>query len=92
MINEFKKFITRGSVIDLAVGVIIGGAFQKTINSLVNDIIMPLIGLASGGYNFNDRFIVLGGGSYPTLEAAKAAGAATFNYGEMPPVYLTDLK
>jgi large conductance mechanosensitive channel len=87
IIGEFKKFITRGNVIDLAVGVIIGGAFQKIINSLVNDIIMPLVGLVSGGYNFNDRFIVLGKGSYPTQEAAKSAGVATLNYG----TFLTNL-
>lgn len=78
---EFKKFITRGNVIDLAVGVIIGGAFQKIINSLVNDLIMPVIGLLTGGIDFSNRFIALNGETYTSLEAAKAAGAATFNYG-----------
>ena len=59
MFKEFKKFIMRGNVIDLAVGVIIGGAFQKIVTSLVNDLIMPLIGLVTGGVNFNDRFAIL---------------------------------
>lgn len=80
-IEEFKKFITRGNVIDLAVGVIIGGAFQKIINSLVNDLIMPVVGLFTGGINFNDRFLALDGNAYESIAAAKAAGAATFNYG-----------
>ncbi len=79
--GEFKQFIMRGNVIDLAVGVIIGGAFQKIINSLVNDLIMPVVGLFTGGIDFSNRFIALDGGDYATIEAAKAAGAATFNYG-----------
>lgn len=79
--SEFKKFITRGNVIDLAVGVIIGGAFQKIVNSLVNDIIMPVISLATGGIDFNNWFVCLDGGTYATLDEAKAAGAATLNYG-----------
>ena len=79
--GEFREFIMRGNVMDLAVGVIIGGAFQSIISSLVDDIIMPLIGLITGGVDFNNKFIVLDGGSYATLEAAKEAGAATLNYG-----------
>ena len=78
---EFKKFITRGNVIDLAVGVIIGGAFQKIVNSLVNDIVMPLISLITGGIDFNNWFFVLGEGDFATIADAKAAGVATFNYG-----------
>lgn len=80
-VAEFKKFIMRGNVIDLAVGVIIGGAFQKIVNSLVNDLIMPLISLITGGIDFNSWFVVLGEGEFATLEEAKAAGAATLNYG-----------
>ena len=79
--GEFREFIMRGNVLDMAVGVIIGGAFQKIISSLVDDIIMPLIGLLTGGVDFNNMVLVLDGGSYATLEAAKEAGAATLNYG-----------
>lgn len=80
-IAEFKKFIMRGNVIDLAVGVIIGGAFQKIVNSLVNDIVMPLISLITGGVDFNNWFLVLGEGEFATAADAKAAGVATLNYG-----------
>ncbi len=80
-VAEFKKFIMRGNVMDLAVGVIIGGAFQKIVNSLVNDLVMPLISLITGGIDFNSWFVVLGEGDFATLEEAKAAGAATLNYG-----------
>ena len=79
--GEFREFIMRGNVMDMAVGVIIGGAFQKIISSLVDDIIMPVISLLTGGIDFNNKFVVLDGGSYATLEAAKEAGAATLNYG-----------
>ena len=79
--EEFKKFISRGSVMDLAVGVIIGGAFQAIINSLVNDIIMPLITLITGGIDFTNWFVSLDGSKYTTLAAAQEAGAATLNYG-----------
>lgn len=79
--GEFKKFITRGNVIDLAVGVIVGGAFQKIVNSLVDDIVMPVISLATKGLDFANWFIALDGGDYATLEAAKEAGAATLNFG-----------
>ena len=71
----------RGNVIDLAVGVIIGGAFQKIVNSLVNDIVMPLISLLTGGIDFSNWFLVLGEGDFATAAAAKEAGVATLNYG-----------
>ena len=78
---EFREFIMRGNVMDMAVGVIIGGAFQKIISSLVDDIIMPLISIITGGIDFNNMFVCLDGNSYATLEAAKEAGAVTLNYG-----------
>jgi len=81
MLKEFKEFALRGSVIDLAVGVIIGGAFGKIVTSLVNDIIMPPIGMLLGKVNFTDLFIDLSGKGYATLADAKTAGAATINYG-----------
>jgi large conductance mechanosensitive channel len=81
MWREFREFAMRGNVVDLAVGIIIGAAFTTIVNSLVNDILMPPLGLALGGLDFSDFFITLKGGSYPTLTAAKAAGAATLNYG-----------
>lgn len=81
MVEEFKKFISQGNVLDLAVGVIIGGAFGKIVNSLVADIFMPLIGLATGGVSFSQRFIALNGQSYETMDAAKTAGAAVLAYG-----------
>ncbi len=79
--GEFREFIMRGNVLDMAVGVIIGGAFQKIISSLVDDIIMPVISLLTGGIDFNNMFVSLDGSEYATLEAAKEAGAATLNYG-----------
>ena len=81
--GEFKKFIMRGNVIDLAVGVIIGGAFQAIVNSLVNDIVSPVLSLATKGVNFADKFIVLTADevTFATVEAAKEAGYATLNYG-----------
>lgn len=85
--NEFKTFIMRGNVLDLAVGVIIGGVFQKIITSMVNDIIMPLITLITGGIDFKQWFIALDGGTYATLEEAQAASAATLNYG----VFITEV-
>ena len=71
----------RGNVMDMAVGVIIGGAFQAIVNSLVNDIVMPLIGILTGGLDFSSLFIALDGNTYETLAAAQEAGAATLNYG-----------
>ena len=81
MFEEFRKFILRGNVIDLAVGVIIGAAFGRIVASLVEDIIMPPIGLALGWVDFTDLFITLSGGEYQSLAQAKEAGAATINYG-----------
>ncbi|MBN1299312.1 MAG: large conductance mechanosensitive channel protein MscL [Actinobacteria bacterium] len=85
MRKEFKEFIFKGNVIDLAVGIIIGVAFSAIINSLVNDIIMPPIGLLLGRVDFANLFAVLKGGATPppylSLEAAKEAGAVTLNYG-----------
>ncbi len=80
-VNDFKAFIARGNVVDLAVGIIIGAAFTTIVNSLVKDIIMPPIGMVTGGVDFSDLYINLSGGEYPTLAAASAAGAATINYG-----------
>lgn len=81
MFQEFKAFIARGNVIDLAVGIIMGVAFTTIVNSLVNDIVMPPIGVVLGGVDFSEYYINLSGTGYPTLAAAKAAGAATINYG-----------
>jgi large conductance mechanosensitive channel len=81
MWREFREFAMRGNVIDLAVGIIIGAAFTTIVNSLVNDLIMPPIGLLIGGIDFSSFFVTLKGGSFPTIEAAKAAGAVTLNYG-----------
>jgi large conductance mechanosensitive channel len=81
MLSEFKKFIMRGNVLDLAIGVIIGAAFGKIVTSLVNDLIMPVIGLALGKIDFSNLFISLNGQSYPTIADAKKAAAPTLNYG-----------
>lgn len=81
LIVEFKTFIMRGNVMDLAVGVIIGAAFQSIVNSLVNDVVMPVITLITGGIDFTNWFIALDGGKYATLAEAQEAGAATLNYG-----------
>ena len=81
MLQEFKTFIMKGNVLDLAVGVIIGAAFGKIVNSAVNDLIMPVIGLFMGKVDFSNLFVTLSGGSYPTIAAAKAAGVPTLNYG-----------
>lgn len=81
MLKEFKEFAMRGSVLDLAVGVIIGAAFGKIIASFVGDILMPPIGLLMGGADFTNYFVALNGVTYATLKEAKDAGAATVNYG-----------
>ncbi len=81
MLKEFGNFIKKGNVIDLAVAVIIGGAFGAIVKSLVNDVIMPPIGLLLGGVDFANLFIDLSGEGYATLAAAQEAGAATLNYG-----------
>jgi large conductance mechanosensitive channel len=80
-VDEFKAFVLRGNVLDLAVGVIIGAAFGGIVTSLVKDVINPIIGLFMGGVDFSDVFIPLNGQHYATLALAKAAGAATVNIG-----------
>ena len=79
--EEFKAFAMRGNVVDMAIGVIIGGAFGKITTSLVNDIFMPLLGLITGGVNFGGLFYALDGNHYTTIDAAAEAGVATLNYG-----------
>ena len=81
--GEFKEFIKRGNVMDMAVGVVIGAAFSAIVTSIVNDIIMPLVSLATGGIDFTNWFVALDGNKYETLEAAQTAGAATLNYGNL---------
>ena len=82
MLKEFKEFAMKGNVVDLAVGVVIGAAFGKIVDSLVKDIIMPPIGKLLGGVDFSNLFLMLGGGGpFPSLKAAQDAGAATLNYG-----------
>jgi len=81
MLKEFREFALRGNAVDLAIGVIIGAAFGGIVTSLVNDILMPPIGKALGGVDFSNFFLVLGAGHFPSLKAAKDAGAATINYG-----------
>jgi large conductance mechanosensitive channel len=81
MFKEFREFINRGNVIDLAVGVIIGGAFGKIVASLVNDIIMPIISLLLGGKSFAGQFVALDGQTYATIDAATEAGTAVLAWG-----------
>jgi large conductance mechanosensitive channel len=81
MLKEFKEFAMRGNVIDMAVGIIIGGAFGKIVTSLVNDVIMPPIGLLMGNVDFSNLFVSLGAASYETLASAEAAGAPVIKYG-----------
>jgi large conductance mechanosensitive channel len=81
MLGDFRKFIARGNVLDMAVGIIIGAAFTSVVRSLVDDIIMPPIGMAMGGVDFTSLFINLSGGEYVSLAEAQEAGAATINYG-----------
>ena len=82
MAAEFKEFAMKGSVMDLAVGVVIGGAFQKIVDSMVTDMIMPFVGLLTGGVDFKNRFLVLKGGPFETLDAAQKAGAPVIAYGQ----------
>jgi large conductance mechanosensitive channel len=89
--QEFKAFIMRGNVLDLAVGVVIGAAFGAVVSSLVNDIVMPPIGKITGGLDFKDYFVTLNGRDYPTLLAAKAAGAPVIAYGNFINTLLTFL-
>ena len=81
MWKEFREFAIKGNAVDLAIGVILGVAFGAIVTSLVNDVLMPPIGKALGGVDFSNLFVVLGDGTYPSLKAAKEAGAATINYG-----------
>jgi large conductance mechanosensitive channel len=81
MLKEFKEFAMKGNMVDMAIGIIIGVAFGKIVTSLVSDVLMPPIGRLLGGVDFSDLFINLSSGTYPSLAAAKAAGAATINYG-----------
>jgi large conductance mechanosensitive channel len=86
MLREFREFIAKGNVIDLAVGIIIGAAFQRIVDSVVNDVVMPVVGLATGGTDFTNLFIVLRDGlkvpaPYASLAEAKAAGATVVAYG-----------
>src|SRR5204862_1722416 len=82
MLKEFKEFVMRGNVLDLAIAVIIGAAFGAIVTSLVNDVLMPPLGLALGKVDFKDLFISLGGQPYPSLAAAKTAGAPVVAYGQ----------
>ncbi len=79
--KEFREFALRGNVLDLAIGVVIGGAFSKIVNSAVNDVIMPVIGLITGKIDFTNLFLSFNGKTYKTLADAKTAGVATLNYG-----------
>jgi large conductance mechanosensitive channel len=81
MWKEFREFAIKGNAVDLAIGVMIGAAFGAVVTSLVNDIVMPPIGKLLGGVDFSNFFVVLGPGQYPSVKAAKEAGAATLNYG-----------
>lgn len=81
MLKEFKKFAMRGNVVDLAVGIIVGSAFNKIVNSLVNDMIMPTTGILLGKVDFTNLFVALDGNNYNTLAEAQAAGVPTINYG-----------
>lgn len=81
VVSELKEFMLRGNMVDLAVGVIIGGAFNSIVKSLVDDIVMPVISLVTGKIDFTNLFIALDGNEYATLDAAKEAGASTINYG-----------
>jgi large conductance mechanosensitive channel len=81
MLKEFKEFALRGNVLDLAIGIIIGGAFGNIVSSFVSDILMPPVGVLLGNTDFSDFFINLSGGRYESLAAAEEAGAATINYG-----------
>jgi large conductance mechanosensitive channel len=81
MFKEFKEFAIKGNVLDMAIGIVIGAAFGKIVASLVDDVIMPPIGVLLNHVDFSNLFVALNGGSYATVSAAKAAGAATLNYG-----------
>jgi len=81
MISEFKEFAANGSMMDMATGIIIGGAVATVVGSLVDDLVMPIVGLFTGGTDFSNLFINMGEGEFATLDAAKEAGASIFAYG-----------
>jgi large conductance mechanosensitive channel len=81
LVKEFKEFAIKGNAVDLAIGVIIGAAFGKVVSSIVDDLLMPLLGVLVGKHDFSNYFVTLSSGHFDTLAQAKAAGAATFNYG-----------
>ena len=81
LFDEFKKFCAKGNILELATGVMIGGAFTTIVNSLVNDMLMPVIGLVTGGVNLSGLFVALDGQQYVSIDAAKEAGVGTLNYG-----------
>ena len=81
MLKEFKEFAMKGNVLDMAIGIIIGAAFGKIVTSLVGDVLMPPLGTVMGNLDFSNLFFALNGEAYPSLAAAKAAGAPTINYG-----------
>lgn len=81
LFDEFKRFCTKGNILELATGVMIGGAFTTIVNSLVNDMLMPVIGLITGGVNLSGLFVALDGQQYVSIDAAKEAGVGTLNYG-----------
>jgi large conductance mechanosensitive channel len=81
ILQEFKEFAVRGNVVDMAVGILVGAAFGKIVSSFVQDIVMPPLGLITGRIDFSSLYINLSGTEYPSLQAAKQAGAATINYG-----------
>lgn len=81
IVKEFREFAVKGNVVDMGVGIVIGAAFTSIVNSFVNDIVNPLLGALTGGIDFSHLFLDLSGKSFATLQEAKAAGAATLNYG-----------
>ena len=81
MLQEFKDFIAKGNVMDMAVGIIIGAAFTAIVKSMVSDLINPIVGIFTGGLDFSNLFYVIGGGEFASLDAAREAGAAVFAYG-----------
>ncbi|MCI8453731.1 MAG: large conductance mechanosensitive channel protein MscL [Lachnospiraceae bacterium] len=87
ILKEFREFAIQGNMIDMAVGIIIGGAFKDLVNSLVNDLLMPLVGMVVGKVDFSNLFLALDGNVYETLAAAQAAEAPTFGYG----LFITEL-
>ena len=89
MLKEFKEFALKGNFFDMAVGIVIGASFSTIVKSLVDDIIMPLVGFFSGGIDFKEKFINLSDGDYSTLAAAKEAGAAVITYGNFISAIIT---